>query len=230
MDKKSSKILSSIFVGWFFISILAIIFFSNINTYYTIMIFGQVFFIMGIAATISVIKDSKEKGFFDIKKSFVLIFVIIGLGCIVIPYLILNEKKFNLNIEKLLPMIFLSIFFIAGSYLLICYLYNRKKLSSDELIKVSSKVIQLSESYSDDTVTYAPVLEYNFNGKIYTHDSDVYSNIGVPNVGDIIEIKVNPQNPEEIYYKQKSDLIFLILGLAFVIVSVIAIFGIYFLS
>ena len=47
MDKKG-KMFGTLFLIWFIASMIGIIYFAEKNTYYTVMLFGQYFFIFGL--------------------------------------------------------------------------------------------------------------------------------------------------------------------------------------
>ena len=225
MEKKPNKIVGLLFLIWFFGSMIAMIYFSNKNTYYSLMIFGQMFFVVGLMAVISTVKEYKETKRFDINRIFLLLFVIVGLGYMIIPFLILYQEKLNIHVsfEQLMPFIILSLFFFVGLIMITIYVYKRKKLTSSELITVNASVVGINKTYSDDGTLYAPILEYEFSGSKHKYESNSYSNFNVVNVGDIKEIKVNPLNPEEIYFKEGSDILVLIMGLLFTCIPIVII-------
>lgn len=81
-DSKPLENLPGILFGsWFISSIIAILIFSDINKYYAIIVFGQLFFGFGLFFLIAL----KKEGLIGIP------FILVGLGCIIIPIItILN--------------------------------------------------------------------------------------------------------------------------------------------
>lgn len=68
---------------------------------------------------------------------------------------------------------------------------------------VRGKVIDLSsyESSDDDggsTTMYTPVFEYAFNGQTYQHTSSTSSSSPAFEIGEEVEVLVDPQHPEDI--------------------------------
>lgn len=85
IEDTKGKIKSVIFVTWFIASIISIISLSKYNELYSIIVFGQMFFVFGL------IPLTQEKG---IKKLIGLPFVLIGLAMIAIPILITKSGLF----------------------------------------------------------------------------------------------------------------------------------------
>ena len=79
-----SKIFGIVFILWFIGSIVAMIVLSNMGkAEYTVMIFGQYFLVFGIMAFFGKSVDGSNP------KPIGLIFASVGLGCIIIPFLII---------------------------------------------------------------------------------------------------------------------------------------------
>lgn len=75
------------------------------------------------------------------------------------------------------------------------------------------------------TVLYAPKWEYSFGGRVYQHQETLHSNIGVPKIGSEYELYINPDDPDEIYRKDKKGNAFQYLfGIVFVVFGVLAMF------
>lgn len=55
--------------------------------------------------------------------------------------------------------------------------------------------------------TYAPVFEYEFCGKQYSHTSTVSTYPPQFSVGEQVTIKVNPNDPNEIYYEPSTAIV-----------------------
>lgn len=52
--------------------------------------------------------------------------------------------------------------------------------------------------------TYAPIFEYEYDGKEYSYISKISSNPAEYSAGERVTIRVNPNDPDEIYHKPKG--------------------------
>ena len=102
-----SCFIGIIFLIWFIGSIVSMLYLSNINEYYAIMIFGQYFLVFGMIPLL------KEKG---MEKLICVPFILVGLCCIVIPYLIMNSSvlSISLNWDAIIPILLILAFVVAG--------------------------------------------------------------------------------------------------------------------
>ena len=63
---------------------------------------------------------------------------------------------------------------------------------------VSAKIIDYKYIYSDKgRKLYSPVYEFDYNNKKYKVSNEVYSNIGNKSIDTVINLKINPNNPNE---------------------------------
>ena len=90
-----SSIFAIIFLIWFFGSIVAMMIFADINEYITLILFGQVFFIMGLVAFFAKDISGKRVNLIGLP------FIIVGLLCIVIPLCILFPNILPVEVKKL---------------------------------------------------------------------------------------------------------------------------------
>lgn len=89
---------------------------------------------------------------------------------------------------------------------------------------VNALCVYVDVDYSSDhndphrkTKTYCPTWEYNYGGQVYKQAESVYTNIGVPKVGEERTIMINPNNPNEIFRNNKSANVFVyVIGFLFV--------------
>ena len=89
---------------------------------------------------------------------------------------------------------------------------------------VMAKVVDLRVSFdSDGDRTYMPIYEFQFKGETRQIHNNTYSNIGVPKLGEVREIFIDPENLDEYYEKkqQKGHSIFLyVVGAIFIAIGV----------
>jgi len=68
-----------------------------------------------------------------------------------------------------------------------------------------------------NTVAYAPIYQYEYNGNLYTKCTGKYKRTGLPDIGNRIELKINEFKPQEVYIEasKASKMIIYILGVSF---------------
>lgn len=91
-----------------------------------------------------------------------------------------------------------------------------------EIKKVADGVVR-----GNNATKYAPVFEYEFGGKKYTAISKLASRPPEFAEGEIVTIRVNPKDPEEIYYTPRGgtlvmSLLFEIAGGALAVGGIVA--------
>ena len=103
----SSTIFGLVIVIWFFASMFGIIYFSKRNEYYLMMIFGQMFFVCGIMI-------------FKLEWWVGLLFGVVGLSLLIIPYLILNPDILPVQVDwGYFVMKYVFILFIASGVIIV---------------------------------------------------------------------------------------------------------------
>lgn len=70
--------------------------------------------------------------------------------------------------------------------------------------KVDAYVINYTESYSDDSFTYCPVIEYNVNGITYNKEYSTCGSVKKYQLKQKISILYNPNKVEEFYIEGDS--------------------------
>lgn len=204
------KILSIIFVVWFLGSIVAAIVFNETNETLTFIIFGQIFLGCGI--------------FLLLKKASVgWLLVLIGGGIVGWNLLVLYPEVIPFGIEiETLEMLLGGLFaFGIGLEVNIVSKIKFKRRCSAE---VGANVINMV----DDLY---PVYEYEYNGKKYKVRVGENKKLSI---GQHVTIKINPNNPREVYYKIGFSLVhmvtlpFLFIGAALVVASICEIVSIFF--
>lgn len=106
----------------------------------------------------------------------------------------------------------LSILFLATGILIIlariikvissnCKYTDTVTAKCVELDRQTVKSNQYVNGIEKDRTTYLPVFQYNYCGLEYTAlPNELHNNVAVPKPGREYTVKVNPQNPEDIYF------------------------------
>ncbi len=107
------------------------------------------------------------------------------------------EKKQRIMkiIIPLFLIMFFSIFFFVGTF--VSNIQKKAKKVCTE--PVNAVVCDMARSSSSNGTTYAPVYEFEYNGMKYRIKSNTYSNPMPLQVGESVQIFVEPGNPDRIY-------------------------------
>ena len=195
----------------FFIIMMAAIFItgSKGNTTACVICFGIFFFVVGIFA------------FFTPKPSFskapLLVLPLAGAAAIIIP-LVKEYTDFTVDTSKLpidlTALLIFGVFFLIGLGFLISptanYLHKKQKYTP---VMAVCKGLDMRYSRSKKggrRKVYAPLWEYYWEGEFISIQSNVYSNIDVPHVGEEYELYINPDDPKKFYRPSLKTLIFFI--------------------
>lgn len=212
-----SKIMPIIFLVWFIASLVLLVILSQINSHYMIMIFGQYFLVFGI-----IFANAQRK---DRDKSLVpYLFMLIGISCIIIPLLMMypNLLTIEINWERTIPILVMLLFIIVSLAMIISPIIKTKRLKKVCTLRVCATVIKHKTEYSDrGRKLFAPVYEFEFNGKKYEVCKEQYTNINVIPKGTIVELLINPLDPEEFLDDSNFSFYVIGMGVLFFIVSFI---------
>ena len=142
-------------------------------------------------------------------------------------FIISRSIAFAIVIMLIMMVFLLGIFFIIVS--VYKFIIAPKKCT----VPVEAKCIGYSISHSGNShgrPARSPVFTYEYNGYNFTAFDSVYENhISLPEIGSICNILVNPEDPEDLVWKQsKGRAAWFIAGGIFGIVLSIAIFSICF--
>ena len=107
-----------------------------------------------------------------------------------------------------------AVFFLIGTFFLSGY---GDKESCTE--PVTATVVRMERRISHTTTgkrhrrttttNYAPVFKYEYNGREYTYTSSVATHPPQFKEGEQVTIRVNPANPNEIYYEPSGGTVFM---------------------
>lgn len=202
------KVIGTIFIIWFLASMIGMFVFTK----YSIMIFGQYFLVFGAMAT-----RVKGDG-----KWISIPFLIVGLGCIVIPYLMMNPDILKVEIiwDSVIPLLFILIFVLVGLAMVIIPIMKKKNLKKRCIVPVFATIVKYKETYGESSTLYAPVYSYEYDNQKYEVSTNTYSNIGVKPVGTIVDLQINPYNPKEFLDNNVVHKGIIVMGILFLLVSI----------
>ena len=159
---------------------------------------GGLFLFISIMFLIEEMKKKKKR------IAFLMIFFVVGLILFAVGLLMRFARGEFLD-TLLLYKQFLSFMVVGGvgltAILAIPYSIIRKKKYCT--YKVSAQVVDILSDHSDDTTVYCPIYEFYYNGEPHRIKNNLYSNTGVPDIGEFREIYVDIENMDE-YYEPKS--------------------------
>ena len=213
--KEKNKFYNTI-VGWACIiwavaSIGLLTVFTGTNqTTFAIMTFGQLFVIFGIILLIN-------------KKISGIVSLLAGMSAIVFPALNQWGSLFDTNIkgDSIFPIMISTWIAVTGAAMLIVPevledWYKRKCKT-----QVEAEVIDYKETtlLDNETLAFAPVYQYEYNGKYYVKEYSKYSSRNIPKVGDKVNILINEKKPEEVYFpaSKASKMLIYMLGIGFLL-------------
>ncbi len=135
----------------------------------------------------------------------------------------ISGNTFNtLKFLKIFFMIFGLTFFIIG----ICVLIQPKLKAKRCTESVTAEVVEnikvrshYNNNHSTNSVTYRPVFEFEYDGQHYNIQSNTSSNPPAFEVGENVDLKINPDDPTDFY--APSDSTFTLVGLIFVGIGLI---------
>lgn len=148
----------------------------------------------------------------------------------------INKIKF-LKLIGIFIIIFSIIFILAGSFSFMtpkiksstCTESVNAQVIENIIVKNNHKKItrRKKTNYSTTSITYKPVFSFTYNGIEYKVESETSSNPPAFENGEFVELKIDPNNPENFY--APSDKTTTILGIIFTgIGAVFLIIGIIF--
>lgn len=216
IDIIKNIIFPIIFLIWFIASIVGMFLLSENNPHYMVMLFGQYFFVFGMFPLFSKSEDISDK-------LISIPFILVGLGCIIIPYLMINPRLLEVEIvwDSVILLLLILLFVIAGFFMIVFPIFKRKKLEKLCTLTVPAKIVRHEYQYSDNgNKLYCPIYEFEFNKNKYEVSNNIYSNIGLKPVGSIHNIKINPDDPYQFLCNASMYNFSIIMGILFLVVSI----------
>lgn len=206
-------IISWACIIWAVASIALMFYFTGLNQVtFTIITFGQLFLIMGI---IAICRKQATGG----------IFTVTGLGCIIIPAINEWGPLFSnkLSSNNIFPIFITTGITLIGLAMMIVpgVLENMAERKCKKIVKAECFDFK-STNLKDGTTFYAPIYRYTYNEKEYIKCREKYSREKIPVLGSRIELKINENNPEEVYFEasKASKMLIYIFGISFFIAGI----------
>lgn len=212
--KKREKILSIVFLIWFIASIVAMLVLAEINSLYTVIIFGQYFLIFGFVP----IKNGEGK-----EKLVGVPFLLVGICCIFIPLFILHPEllRKQINWDMVIPILGVLVFIFAGIAMLVLPAMEKRRRKKVYTEKVEATIVRYETMSHKGTVLYCPVYRIKYWGREREISDNSYSNFGNMEIGTELELKINPNNPEEFIRDNNIQLNFIqLLGMIFLAATI----------
>jgi len=194
MKKVGMILLSIVFLAWFFASMGAMIYCSRHDMgAIVVILFGQYFLVFG---TIAIIANVKSHSF----KPIILLFPLIGIcamigGCI---YQFGTEEIIK-QLEKILPDLILGAFIACGAVIVVVTYLNASKKKKNCTLCVNAKIVDKLVHVRDGATVTSPVYEVYYRGEMQRLCDQVFTNMDKCEIGDVREIYINPDRPDEFY-------------------------------
>ena len=170
---------------WFVVSIFSLFYLSSMDKGFEMgLVFGHYFLVFGLMAYFSSKKVDQDR---TLK-------ILFSVGLVFVLYMdfFAGRIKINMDPDMFLFLVLGLIFFVTGLILF------RNAFNSDNdpsMVGVNAIVCDYVKSKGG---TVACVFEFEFNGKNYKIKDNYFTNVNIPKIGTIKNIKINPENPEEI--------------------------------
>ena len=209
-----SAFLVIFFLIWFMGSLAAMSYFAEYNSDYTIMIIGQFFLVFGsIPLFVNKGKDKLAS----------VPFILIGLGCMIFPYLKIHSELFAISISwnSVINLLSISIFVIECLSMIIIPIWSSKILAKNCTVYVEAKISEYMHDLDEGVDVYCPIYSFKYLDKTYKVTDNFYSNFSLKATGDVVKLKINPDNPEEfVDVSSKNWSLMIVIGIWFLIFSV----------
>lgn len=193
---------------WFLCSFAALFYLSGFErTIELMLIFGHYFLVFGIMIVLS------NKGVKNLAWLFIAGLIFIGV-VVFYPEVI----TIKINEDKLMFIVMGGIF--AGAGILVYPLTTGSLGDREEYQSVQAIV---SGYVKGRKRMVACTYEYEFNGMKYNNCDNYYTNVSVPELGSIVHLRVNPEDPNIFVVKRKKTIGDFIFSAIFVVVGLIMI-------
>ena len=128
----------------------------------------------------------------------------------------------DINIsEKAVGVILALVFMALGLFFPIAQLidgYIKKNRYCDKVwAKCVGYYSKRQRRYRRSVTVYAPIWEYEYHGRMYKQSEKRYTDIGLPQAEHYGEIRINPENPNDIYRKNQKDELAQTVAYAFIV-------------
>lgn len=229
-NSKAGCIAGAAVILFFIAELIALAVFSQTNPILCVPCVGLLFLVFGIIALV------QTKITWDTYP--VIIFPFVGFLMIVLPladFLSRQRTGETIFTTELISGMVSVVMFLAGVLMIVMPRLKRKAMLNVCTETVLAKCIALDSHISHgkhrSTRVYAPKWEYFIGGTFYEHQENTYTNVNVPKIGDLTEILVNPDDPNQIYRHNPSVLLITtIMGIVCIGMGVLTVYAVFFLE
>ena len=187
---------------WFACSFGAIFYLSGLErTIELMLVFGHYFLVFGIMAFLS------SKNVENMNLLFVL-----GIVFLFFVLFLPGQIQINIDPDRFMFLILGLIFFVTGLVFLSKVI--KSKILKGKFVKIDAYV---SDYICSDDMK-ACVFEYEYEGKKYIKNDNIFTSGPLPAIGSIKSIRINPNNPDEIYATDMSWF-FIIMAIPFTLMG-----------
>lgn len=203
MEKKNrniGKVIGIVFTIAFILTVIAMIYFFRVKPPVGVFLLGSMFFVMGILAIIA--------GGISLKEAWILLFPIVGLGCMGVSATHIWNfsflKDIRLDRDRIIVLLVVLLFFITGLWMIVKEPLADKRKKRIYTYAIQAKCIDVKDTSSGEGSTaYIPVFQYTYNGKEYVHAGYWDYHKGAPCVNQYYTLLLKPENPEEAWFPDR---------------------------
>ena len=198
--------------------------------------------ILGIAAAILFIifKDNYQ----------ILLYCVSSLGALIGICLVLKKANYGYLVLSMCGSLLLSTIFyynkvlgfndcitfmVCSSVALVMFFTTifdfliKKAIKSKYSLNVVGYVIDLEKNRNVSKECYAPVYEYIVEGQCYEIVAPYYLDKNIPSIGDELDLRVDPKEPEQVYFNKslKEEIKDKVVAIFLMVVCIIIIIGLF---
>ena len=177
-----SLILSFVFLLWFVVAVVGMFYVSRTAelSWLSPVILGQVFLVIGTAGLIVMLRAKKKDLWIDIAA------IVVGAIIVVLPLIYhFGSEQTKTAITAYIPTLAGAGLLIAGLCGTLAAYIGQKRATEKYSTPVEGICIERkSHLGSGGTVLHCPVYEITLNGETLRMEKEVYSNVGVPQIGE----------------------------------------------
>lgn len=122
--------------------------------------------------------------------------------------------------ESVMPLLIILGFVMAGVAMVVLPIMHKKRLEKECTVTVSAIIIEYLSTHSENGRLYCPMYSFIYNGKEYKTTTNQYTNLDLKPVGSMVELKINPNDPEVFLDDSKHYTFLIVMGILFLAVSV----------
>ncbi|MBQ8922447.1 MAG: hypothetical protein IJ060_09870 [Oscillospiraceae bacterium] len=177
-----SLILSFVFLLWFVVSVVGMVYVSRSAelSWLVPVIVGQIFLVIGTAGLIAMLRAKKKGLWIDI------VAMLVGAIIVVLPLIYhFGSEQTKTAITAHIPTLAGAGLLIAGLCGTLAAYIGQKRAAEKYSTPVEGICIERKTRLgSGGAVLHCPVYEITLNGETLRMEKEVYSNVGVPQIGE----------------------------------------------